>query len=127
VFHVGALMGEHVPVWDIAERFGDTDLLVSSMEQAEDLTHALATHTAALMRGHGCVVVGSGLQSALAAAIYMHINARLQLDAARLGPVHYLSPEEVRGAARANLAPLAVERAWEYWKRRALPSGASRD
>ena len=36
-------MGTQVPVWDIAEKFGDdTDLAVSSMERARDLAQRSA-------------------------------------------------------------------------------------
>ena len=30
-------MGEHVPVWDIRDRFGDTNLLVTNIAQGRDL------------------------------------------------------------------------------------------
>ena len=37
VINVAAAIGEQVPVWDIRDRFGDTNSLVTNMEQGRDL------------------------------------------------------------------------------------------
>jgi hypothetical protein len=39
------------------------------------------------------------------------------MEAMRLGPPRFLTPGEV--ALTGKLAPLGVDRAWEYWRRRA--------
>jgi ribulose-5-phosphate 4-epimerase/fuculose-1-phosphate aldolase len=38
----GSFIGAEVPVWDIAEKFGDTNLLVTNMVQARDLAECSA-------------------------------------------------------------------------------------
>ncbi|MDA0652913.1 MAG: class II aldolase/adducin family protein, partial [Proteobacteria bacterium] len=53
VIHSAGLMGTEPPVWDIAEKFGDTTLLVANMDQGRDLAIALAERRIVLMRGHG--------------------------------------------------------------------------
>src|SRR6476660_8710341 len=53
VIHAGSFIGAEVPVWDIADRFGDTNLLVTNLEQARDLAMCLGPNHVALMRGHG--------------------------------------------------------------------------
>src|SRR5207248_6472138 len=53
VIHSGSFIGTEVPVWDIADRFGDTNLLVTNLEQARDLATCLGPNNVALMRGHG--------------------------------------------------------------------------
>src|SRR6202042_3708689 len=54
VIHSGSFMGLHVPVWDIADRFGPgTNMLVTNMEQGRDLAGSLGKNNVALMRGHG--------------------------------------------------------------------------
>src|SRR5499433_657348 len=53
VIHSGSFIGAEVPVWDIADNFGDTNLLVTNMAQANDLAKCLGGHSVALMRGHG--------------------------------------------------------------------------
>ncbi len=45
VIHSGSFIGSHVPVWDIADKFGDTNLLVANVEQGQDLAKALDRHS----------------------------------------------------------------------------------
>jgi len=41
VIHSGSFIGTEVPVWDIADNFGETNLLVTNMAQASDLAKCL--------------------------------------------------------------------------------------
>src|SRR5438132_13545778 len=41
VIHSGSFIGLEVPVWDIADAFGDTNLLVTNIEQGRDLAKCL--------------------------------------------------------------------------------------
>lgn len=123
VFHVGSVIGAHVPVWDISDRFGDTDMLVTTMEQARDLGAAVAGHNTALMRGHGCVAVGRNVKEAVTRAIYLQVNARLLLMALQLGDPKYLSDGEVALSSKHTEWPTPVERTWEYWTNRADTRG----
>lgn len=117
IYHMGSVIGHEVPVWDIAQRFGETDLLVREAEQGDDLVAALGARTAVLMRGHGCVVTGAGVRAVVFAAIYLERNASLLATAHGLGNVRALSSGETQRAA-AMLRGNAGERAWEYWVRR---------
>ena len=65
IMHLAAAMGPVIPLWDIRDRFGDTNMLVSNMAQGEDLTATLGNNTVALMRGHGAVVTGNSVVSAV--------------------------------------------------------------
>lgn len=123
VYHMGSVIGHEIPVWDIAKRFGDTDLLVRDARQGDDLVAALGQGTVVLMRGHGCVVTGADVRAAVFTAVYLERNATLLADALRLGEVRSLSAGETQRAA-AMLRGHAGERAWEYWVRR-LPRRAS--
>ena len=51
VIHSGSFIGANVPVWDIADKFGDTNVLVTNMEQGRDLAKCLGGNNVALMRG----------------------------------------------------------------------------
>jgi HCOMODA/2-hydroxy-3-carboxy-muconic semialdehyde decarboxylase len=68
------------------------------------------------MRGHGSVAVGESLPQAVYRGVYTELNARLQAEALRLGPVTYLEAEECVKATATNNASLG--RAWELWKKR---------
>jgi len=117
IYHMGSVIGHEIPVWDIAKRFGETDLLVRDPAQADDLTAALGGRTVVLMRGHGCVVTGADLRAAVFAAVYLERNATLLATALGLGEVHALSTAETQRASEM-LRGHAGERAWEYWVRR---------
>jgi HCOMODA/2-hydroxy-3-carboxy-muconic semialdehyde decarboxylase len=117
VIHSASFLGLAVPVWDIAEEFGtETNLLVQSMEQGHSLARALRDQPVALMRGHGSVVVGGNLETAVSNAINMEKNARVQLQALQLDEIIPLHPGEV---AFRRVGERPDHRAWEYWKRRA--------
>ena len=122
--HMAAVVGEPIPVWDIRDNFSNTSLLVTTMEQGRDLAKTLGPASptggaAALMRGHGCVVVGSTLKQAIMRSVYLQTNARLLLASLPLGDVNYLSTSEIELMAESLSRPSSIARAWEYWATRA--------
>jgi len=115
IFHMAAFLGTGVPVFEIRDAGGMTDLLVRTPALGEALARALGASAAALMRGHGAVVVGPTIQHAVARSVYMEANARLQQQAMALGPVTYLDGEEAR-MADATVSG-SYGRPWELWTR----------
>jgi ribulose-5-phosphate 4-epimerase/fuculose-1-phosphate aldolase len=118
IMHMCASMGIEVPTWDSRAQFGDTNLLVTNMEMARDLAATLGTRSVALMRGHGCVVAGASLREVVFNSVYLELNADLQMKAASLGTITFLSHGEVE-AVLSTRSSFTFERAWEYWCRRA--------
>jgi ribulose-5-phosphate 4-epimerase/fuculose-1-phosphate aldolase len=122
IMHVCATIGADVPVWDPQSNFGDTDLLVSDMEQGRDLARALGPRTSVLMRGHGSTVAGGSVREAVYAAVMLEVNAQLQLKAQALGPVTFLTPgeiEKIRARQLKGRPGEGFDRAWQYWLRHA--------
>ena len=120
LMHVTGVIGEHVPVWDIEEKFGSTSLLVTNMQQGRDLADKMGSAAVILMRGHGCASAATNIRAAVLTAIYTQVNAKLQLQAMSLGDVKYLSAEEIALTPETLVGALAMERAWEYFERRAI-------
>ena len=120
LMHVTGVIGEHVPVWDIEEKFGSTSLLVTNMQQGRDLADKMGSAAVILMRGHGCAIAATNIRAAVLTAIYTQVNAKLQLQAMPLGDVKYLSAEEISLTPETLVGALAMERAWEYFERRAI-------
>jgi ribulose-5-phosphate 4-epimerase/fuculose-1-phosphate aldolase len=116
VFHMAAFLGEGVPVFEIRESGGVTDMLIRTPALGHALAQSLADKPAALMRGHGAVVTAGGLHAVVGRAYYMKMNARVQQDAILLsgGKVTYLEPEEAKKAAPQD----GFERAWDLWKQK---------
>jgi HCOMODA/2-hydroxy-3-carboxy-muconic semialdehyde decarboxylase len=121
MMHVGGLIGHSMPVWDIAEKFGDeTNLLVINTDHGRDLAKRLGQGKVALMRGHGFTAAGTTIQEAVRLAIILPINARVMTDAMDLSPkIRPLAVGEIE--KRRIYDPNASEswRAWEYWAGRA--------
>ena len=113
--HVGAVIGEEIPIWDIREHFGETDMLVRTMEQARNMTVAMGSNSYLLMRGHGAVIAGRSLKEAVMIAVYLQVNAQVQTEAMKMGDPTYLSAKEIELLCETQFSPLAMDRAWEYF------------
>jgi ribulose-5-phosphate 4-epimerase/fuculose-1-phosphate aldolase len=121
VVHSGSFIGAHVPVWDIADTFGDTNLLVANIEQGRDLAKCLAGNNVALMRGHGFAAAARSLIEVVRMSVYLPRNARALSKAKQLGgEIKYLSPGEI-AARNKGYSPYSPEtwRAWEFWANKA--------
>ena len=115
VMHMCATIGHDVPIWDQRKKFGDTNLLVDSMKIGRDLAKLLGKGQTALMRGHGSVVVGKNLRETVYTAIYLELNARLQMQAMNMGTVKFLTKGEAEKYAAT--IPVTINRPWENWCR----------
>ena len=114
--HTAAVIGHEVPVWDIRDRFGDTNMLVTSNEMGVSLAETVGKGKAALMRGHGSVVVGTTVQDAVFTAFYLRLNAEVMIKAMSMGePITFLSQGEVDLSGELHSQPAAQGRAWEDW------------
>jgi len=118
MLHMAAGMGAKVPIWDSRTSFGDTTLLVRTMEMGRDLAAMIGDNRAALMRGHGCVVLGRSVREAVFTSIYVEVNAKLQFKATMLGEITFLSEGEIN-AILERRGSYTFERAWESWCGRA--------
>jgi len=116
-YHNAAFLAAGVPVFDIREKFGITDIVVSTPEKGAALAQVLADKPVALLRAHGVVVVGPNLRATVFRAVFTEVSARIQLQTAVLGgPAAALDAAEGRLADAVNLA--TDTRAWELWKMR---------
>jgi ribulose-5-phosphate 4-epimerase/fuculose-1-phosphate aldolase len=121
VIHSGSFIGTDVPVWDIADRFGDTNLLVTNIEQGRDLARCLGQGSVALMRGHGFAAAAHSLIEVVRLSVYLPRNARALMHAKQLGgEIKYLTPGEI-AARNRGYSPYSPEtwRSWEYWANKA--------
>ena len=119
IMHMCAPIGDDIPTWDIAHKFGVTNLLVTNMEMGRDLAQSLGSdRRVALMRGHGSVVVGKTLREAVFTSIYFEINADMLIKAYQLGEgeVQPLSSGEIEANTKGR-AGFTLERGWENWCR----------
>jgi HCOMODA/2-hydroxy-3-carboxy-muconic semialdehyde decarboxylase len=119
MFHVAGFLAAGVPVFEIRQHAGMSNLLIADPGLGKALADTLGDKSVVLMRGHGDVVVGPSIQIAVYRAIYTDVNARLQAQAIALGgPVTYLDKEE--GEKADAVQRQVVLRPWELWKAKAM-------
>ena len=125
IFHMAAFIGHGVPNWDIAEAQQGTDMLVKTPFLGAHLAKFVADKPAALLRGHGAVVVGESIARAVGRSIYLEMSAKMQIQAQLLagvgGKLLTLHDAEVAASVPAQ----NYNRAWPMWRARALAQVAA--
>ncbi|HYA95830.1 MAG TPA: class II aldolase/adducin family protein [Terriglobales bacterium] len=125
LYHMTAFVGEGVPVFEIRQARGNDPkmlMLVHNPALGRALAETLGSKPAALMRGHGAVIVGWSLPQVVGRSVYLALNATLQAQAMSLGgSISYLDPQEAREEILDH-----YQRAWELWKRQAQEPGCGR-
>lgn len=123
MFHMSAVIGSRIEIWDSQNEFGDTNMLVDSMEMGHSLARVLGRNRVALLRGHGCVCVAENLKAVIMISIGLKDNAQLIQESRQMGEIKYLTDGEIEMASSMLLGPMPLARAWDYWVARAGFSG----
>jgi HCOMODA/2-hydroxy-3-carboxy-muconic semialdehyde decarboxylase len=120
MYHRAAFIAFGVPVFDIRDKAGMTDMLIRNAKLGEYLAGVLGNHPAVLMRGHGAAITAPTLQRVVARTIFLSLNANLQAEAMKMGaPITYLDLEEAKLIEAREGHGLA--RTWEGWKAKVMP------
>ena len=115
IYHMAGFLTKGAPVFDIRQKFGCTDMLVTCCDHGAELANTLGDANVSLMRGHGFVAVGSDVAVAVYRAIYTELNASLQEKAINLGgETIYLADDE--GQMADDSIRGVMHRPWELWK-----------
>jgi HCOMODA/2-hydroxy-3-carboxy-muconic semialdehyde decarboxylase len=120
MFHNAAFIAAGVPVFDIREKFGATDMLVGNPEKGVALASVLGRKDIVLMRAHGSVACGPTLERTVFRAVYTEINARIQhwtmalAGSGENAGIAALDADEGRLADAIN--EKGCMRAWELWR-----------
>jgi ribulose-5-phosphate 4-epimerase/fuculose-1-phosphate aldolase len=117
VSHMAGFLVRAVPVFEIRESAGnESDMLIRTKELGASLAAKLANGTVVLLRGHGDVVVGNSIRTAVLHAVYTDLDAHLESEALALGgKVTFLNETEAKKIGEIN--DEQAERPWELWKR----------
>lgn len=114
VTHMGAFLGEAVPVYEIRDKHGDaTDLFGGGQDVCADIAAALGDSPVVLMARHGVVNVGRSVREVVFRAFYTEQEAKAQTAGLQIGNIEYLSPGEVKTAG--NLVGAQIDRGWDHW------------
>ena len=113
--HMCGFLGCGVPIFEIREAGGMTDMLIRTAPLGKALAQSLGDKTVVLMRGHGATMVGQSIQEAVFRAMFATENATLQMQAHQLAAgseIEFLSEEESEKSSRGRNVP----RSWTLWK-----------
>ncbi|KAI0457523.1 class II aldolase and Adducin N-terminal domain-containing protein [Xylaria acuta] len=141
LIHMAGFLGERVPVFDIAEHYGDNDtqdLLVRSVALGAALAaefsagsgetnKSLPDYYVTLMQSRGFTTCATGIEAVVYQAIYTQVNAQVQSEA--LASKHaywglglnsgydltYLTQQQARDSWASNMG--TVQRPWGLWVR----------
>ena len=117
LFHMASFIGDGLPNFEIRKAKKGSDLLVRTPQLGAALAKSLGKSPAALMRGHGSVVIGENLQRAVGRSIYLEMSARMQMQALLLSKrITFLDAAEVKASAPVQ----DYKRAWPLWRAKAL-------
>jgi len=119
LFDMAAFVVAGLPNFEIRDVQKGSDLLVRNPKLGKALARTLGKKPAALMRGHGSVVVGESLPRAVGRSVYLEMSARMQMQALLLSrgkKITYLDAAEVK----ASMPVQDYKRAWPLWRAKAL-------
>src|SRR5262244_3317949 len=119
LFNTGAFIGEGVPTFEIRDFQESGDLIIKTPDLGASLAKVLGPKPAALMRGHGAVVVGESLMLAVVRSVYLELSARLQMQAMLIagpaGNIVYLDEREVAATSGRQASAGTWKRTWDLW------------
>lgn len=119
-YNAGAPLGGEIPVYD------DPDL-VRRDDQGRAVAAVLGARRAALLRGHGVIVVGEDLPRCVTASVYLEESARRLAQAIALGQPKAFTADEVRRVAESLWQPAVIEKTWTDLLERARLAGVLTD
>lgn len=120
MFHNAAFLAGGVPIFDIREKFGATDMLVGNPAKGVALAATMGKKDVVLMRAHGSVACGPTLERTVFRAVYTEVNSRIQHWATALAAsgadksIAALDDEE--GVLADAINEKGCMRAWELWR-----------
>ncbi|MBI3913052.1 MAG: class II aldolase/adducin family protein [Chloroflexi bacterium] len=109
VFTLGCLFGDGVPVYDKPD-------LIRTDALGDELAESLGAARAALMRGHGAVVVAENVEACFTACIWFEENAKKLFAARQMSTtVHAFTPAETARVKADLWRPETIRKTWDYY------------
>jgi ribulose-5-phosphate 4-epimerase/fuculose-1-phosphate aldolase len=112
VHNHGSFFAGGVPVFSTPD-------LISTAKLGDEVAQGLGDKPAILLRGNGQVTVGRTIPEAVMMAIYLEEAAEVLYGALQIGAPFPLMPDESKQRQIEALPSVDLERAWNFFKRRA--------
>ncbi len=86
------------------------------MDHSRDLASCMGCGRMALMRGHGFAGRRRSINDLVRLSVYIPRNARVMMNAMRLGEFIALSQGEIEARLKLDTESPAMMRGWEFWR-----------
>ena len=104
----GSIFSDGIPVFEDSR-------LINSSERGIALAKVLEPKGAAILRGHGSVVVGESIKEVFFRGFFSELNATYQMDAYRIGQEPQRLPEDEIMEANGHYHGRLYEKVWNYY------------
>jgi len=104
-----SIIGSAAPVF---EKYG----LVDTFELGYEVAEAMGSHNICVLRSHGNIVVGGGIEQVCVWALWAEKGARYQYQAMQLGEPVWYPKEEFENIRRQRAKGKGHVRTWNYYK-----------
>ena len=97
--------------------------LIHTSEQGDEVARTLGSADAAILRGHGSIVVGSSIEWTFAACIDLEESATRMCLASMLGAVRFYTEDELRRVAQGRRKQSVIQKIWDHYVAKAKQTG----
>jgi ribulose-5-phosphate 4-epimerase/fuculose-1-phosphate aldolase len=98
--------------------------LIHTDEQGDAVAQTLAGRDAAILRGHGSIVVGESIEWTFAGCVDLEESAARLCFASLLGPVRSYTDEEVGRVSKGRRRAPVIQKIWDHYVAKAKKAGA---
>jgi len=113
----GALLGQGaIPVYQ-------DPALIHTNEQGDAVARTLGDRDAAILRGHGSIVVGESIEWTFAGCIDLEESATRLCFASLLGPVRFYTDDEVNRVTKGRRKISVIQKVWDHYVAKAKMAG----
>jgi len=89
--------------------------LIHTNEQGDEVARTVGAGDAAILRGHGSIVVGNSIEWTFAACIDLEESATRLCFASMLGPVRFYTDDELRRVAKGRRRMPVIQKIWDHY------------
>ena len=89
--------------------------LIHTKEQGDEVARTLGAGDAAILRGHGSIVVGDSIEWTVAACIDLEESATRLYYASLLGAVRFYTDDELKRVAKGRRRMPVIQKIWDHY------------
>jgi L-ribulose-5-phosphate 4-epimerase len=89
--------------------------LIHTDQQGDEVARTVGKGDAAILRGHGSIVVGQSIEWTFAGCVDLEESAARLCLASTLGPVRFYTDDEVERVGKGRRKPSVIQKVWDHY------------